>query len=157
MNALIVYYSRSGKTKQIGESIAQALGCETEELVDTQKRSGVFGFIKSGRQAMQKKMTTLQPLQKDVSSYDLVVIGTPMWASRMSVPVFTFLNQNKDKLPDVSFFLTSGGTDKEATVFTAMEQICGKKPKTTLAVSEQQFKDKAQDALVQEFAKKLEA
>jgi flavodoxin len=156
MNTLVVFYSRSGTTKQVAESIAKYLGCDIEEIVDTQKRSGILGLIKSGRQAMQKKMTTLQPLQKDVSSYDLVVIGTPMWAGRISVPVFTFISQNKDKMPDVAFFLTNGGTGNQTKVFSAMEELCGKKPKATLSISHQQFKSKANDELAQAFAKNLE-
>jgi menaquinone-dependent protoporphyrinogen IX oxidase len=147
MKQIIIFYSRSGNTKKLAAAMAQALACDIEELEDTEKRSGLGGWIRSGKQAMKEVLTTLQPIKKDLSQYDLVIVGGPVWAGRISVPVRTFISQNKDKLKDVAFFYTSGGKDNEPKIFPAMEQLCGKKPKATLGcqtveVKKDKYKEK---------------
>ncbi len=45
MKVLIVYYSRSGQTRNIAEVIAKKLGAELEEIVDHRNRKGLLGFL----------------------------------------------------------------------------------------------------------------
>jgi len=149
MNAIVMYYSRSGTTKKVAEAIASKLGCEIEELVDTQKRKGIIGFLKSGYQAMKGKLTTLEPVKHDASQYDMVVLGTPVWGGRMSVPILTFITQNKEKIAEIALFITAGGTGNEENISSAVTNLCGKKAKATLGlamedVKKDQFMDKVQ-------------
>jgi flavodoxin len=155
MKAIVIFYSRSGSTKKAAEAIAQALGCDIEELVDTQKRSGLFGLIRSGRQAMKEELTTLQPLKKDITQYDLVIVGGPVWASKMSVPVRTFIAQNKDRMKEVAFFFTSGGKDNAPKIFPAMEQLCGKRPRAALGLRTVELKKDQHNEKVRAFAKAM--
>jgi flavodoxin len=53
MKALVVFYSRTGATKQVAEALAESLNCDSEELIDTKKRGGPLGFL-SGRTQRQK-------------------------------------------------------------------------------------------------------
>lgn len=108
MKTLIVFYSRTGMTKKVGLKLASALGADIEELIDTDSRSGAWGYIKSGREAMQKKLTTLAPTKLNVAEYDLVIVGTPTWAYTMSCPVRTYLSNNKDLIKKIAFFATHG-------------------------------------------------
>ena len=133
MQVLVVYYSRSGKTKKVGVDISKELQCDSEELVDTAKRSGIIGWINSGRQARSGALTKLMPIKNDPSKYDMVIIGTPVWASNMSIPVRTYLTENKDKLKTVAFFCTEGNSGDAKTLDT-MSGLCGKKATATLVV-----------------------
>jgi len=155
MKPLVVFYSRSGITKKVALELAKALDCESEELEDTQSRSGIGGWLRSGRQAMKDEQTTLKPLKKDLAQYDLFIIGSPVWAGRMSVPTRTFILQNKDKLKDVAFFYTSGGKDNEQKIFPVMEQVCGKKPKATLGLMTKEVKKDLFKEKLQSFVKVL--
>jgi flavodoxin len=155
MKPLIIFYSRSGNTKKLAEAMAQALACDIEELADTQKRSGLFGWLRSGRQAMKEVLTTLQPFKKDLSQYDLVIVGGPVWAGRMSVPVRTFISQNKDKFKDVAFFFTAGGKDNAPKIFPAMEQLCGKRPRATLGCQTVEVKKDQYKVKLEAFVKAL--
>jgi len=47
MKTLVVYYSRTGKTKFVAEKIAVELKADVEEVVDLKSRSGRFGFLKA--------------------------------------------------------------------------------------------------------------
>ncbi len=133
MKILVTYYSRTGITKKAGEAIAEKLGAEIEEIKDTVDRSGAGGYVISGRDALQKRLTKLEPSEKNLDDFDLVIIGTPIWGWNMSVPARTYVTENKDKLKNVAFFCTMGGSgDKKA--FLEMEKIIGKNPKAVLAL-----------------------
>lgn len=134
MKALVVYYSRTGHTKTVAEAIADMLSCDKEKIVDTQNRSGPIGFLRSGFQARRKSLIKINPIEKDVSQYDLVIVGTPVWAGNVSSPVRTFLHKYKDQLKDIAFFSTHGG-DEPQKEFSEMEITCGKKPVSVLSLS----------------------
>ena len=124
---LVVFYSRSGKTKKVAESVSAELKCGMEEINDTINRKGIFGYIKAGREASRSKSTVIKQIKNNPAQYDLVIIGTPIWASNMSSAIRTYIDQNKNKFKSVAFFTTMmGGGDKKA--FSKMEELCGKKP-----------------------------
>lgn len=154
MKALVVYYSRSGNTREVAQSIAQEIPGDIEEIHDTQKRSGIIGWIKSGYQANRGKLTTLKPLEKDPSEYDLVIIGTPIWAGYPSVPVKTYLIENKDKFKNVAFFATYNGAGFPKAVKT-MTKIVGKDPVETLAIKSDEIKNKTCDCKIDPFVRDL--
>ena len=150
---LAVFYSRSGYTKKVIEALSKATGCAVEELVDNEKRRGIFGFIKSGREATQKKLVKLNPLRYNPADYDLVVIGTPVWASTMASAVRTFIVENKGKLKNVAFITTSGGSDTKT--FDALEELSGKKPVATCNFIRKELSGEALKRKIDNFVSKL--
>ena len=137
MKTLVVFYSRTGTTKKVAEKIARALKCDKEEIKDTVKRSGPVGYMRSGREAAARKLTELKKIKKDPAGYDLVVVGTPIWAWNVSSPVRTYLTKNKSRFKKVAFFCTMGGSGAERA-FKEMERLVGKKPSRTLALTTNQ-------------------
>jgi flavodoxin len=133
MKTLIVFYSRSGNTKKVAETLSNSLECDLEEIVDTQKRSGVIGFLNSGYQANRRKLAVIQDIKNDPAQYDLLIIGTPVWSSNMSTPIRTYLHQNQGKFNRVAFFCTESSSGDEKT-FKEMEELCGKSPISTLVL-----------------------
>jgi flavodoxin len=156
MQVLVVYYSRTGHTKKIGDDIAKELGCDTEEIIDTVNRSGPIGWLNSGRQAMNKELTRLKPIQKDPAGYDLVIVGTPIWSFDVSVPVRTYLTENKDKLKKVAFFCTEGNRGDD-TAFKTMGELCDKKPAGTLAVMVKDISEGNYGDMVKKFVEVIKA
>ncbi|HHW16724.1 MAG TPA: flavodoxin [Methanothermobacter sp.] len=154
MKILVIYYSRSGDTQKIGEKIASELGCDIEKIEDTQDRSGIIGFLRSAYQAIRGKDTTLKPYNKNPQDYDLVIIGTPIWASRPSIPISTYLKENKGKFKDVAFFCTYRGTGLKDTI-EAMKEITGKEPTATLDVTDSEIKKGAYDHKIESFIKNV--
>ena len=134
MKALVVFYSRTGTTKKLARAISDILECDIEELIDTKKRSGVVGWLMSAKDGAQKNPTTIKELEKNPVYYDVVVIGTPIWAGAMSAGTRTFITQEKEHFKKVAFFTSSGSGKSEAT-FGQMEELCGKKPVGTLALT----------------------
>lgn len=68
-----------------------------------------------------KRLTVIKKTEKDPALYDVVAIGTPVWANKMSTPARTYLFQNKDRFGRVAFFLTRGGTENEKVLMGMAE------------------------------------
>ncbi len=130
---LVVYYSRTGTTQKVAEQIADALGCEIEALVGAKSRTGGVGWMSAAKDAAMRRATEIKPVSHDPAEYELVVIGTPVWAFTMSCAVRTYLQQHRDRLPDVAFFLTTGGSGIKGT-FEHMQELAGREPIATLGL-----------------------
>jgi flavodoxin len=151
MKSLVVFYSRTGTTKRIGDALAQLLACDSEELVDTKKRSGPLGFVSAGRDAQAKKLTTLADVKHDPALYDLVILGTPVWGGTLSSAMRTYISANKSKFKRVAFFCTHGGSGNKQ-LFDEMEALCERRPVDTLAISQGEVKKGAYQDKLRQFA-----
>jgi len=130
---LVVYYSRTGTTKKVALAVADELGSDLEELIDKKKRRGPLGFAVAARDAALKKTTKIEEPRNAPASYDLVVVGTPVWAGTMSCAARAYLGRTKDALPDVAFFLTTAHSGIDRT-FQHMKELAGKVPIATLSL-----------------------
>lgn len=139
MKSLVVFYSRSGTTKKVGEAISKALECNIEELIDTANRKGLFGWLRSGRDAMRKRLTVIQPIKLNPNEVDIVIIGTPNWGNMLAPAIRTYIEQNKVSFKKVAFFCTAGGSNFEKP-FKELELICGKSPQNVLGLKQDEVK-----------------
>jgi menaquinone-dependent protoporphyrinogen IX oxidase len=134
---LVVFYSRSGTTRRIAEALSEALKCDLEEITEPKPRTGFLGYIRSLLEATRKRPSIIAPKTHDVSSYDLVVIGTPVWGWSLSSPVRAYLMATASQLPEVAFFCALGAKGSEST-FAQMTAIVGKKPRAVCAITERE-------------------
>jgi flavodoxin len=132
---LVVFYSRSGTTRKIAEVLSKALKCDLEEIAEVRPRTGSLGYIRSLLEASWRRPSAILPKTHEVSSYDLVVIGTPVWAWSPSSPIRSYLMTTANQLPEVAFFCTLGSSGSESA-FAQMTAIVGKKPRATCAITQ---------------------
>ena len=105
---------------------------DLEEITEPKPRTGFLGYMRSLLEVSRKRPSVIAPIKHDVSSYDLVVVGTPVWASWLQFPpVRAYLMATANQLPAVAFFCTLGGKGSEST-FAQMTFIVGKKPSRRL-------------------------
>lgn len=114
MKCLVVYYTRTGKTRFVAETIAAELGADVEEIVDLKNRQGKLGWLSGGRDASRKSLTEIAPIKMAPADYDLIVIGTPIWAWSPTPAVRTYIKQNNLSGKKVALFYTSDGDIKQA-------------------------------------------
>lgn len=151
---LAVFYSRSGVTKKVMEYLAQQLKCDIEELIDPKDRSGIWGYMKSGRDAIKMDLAEIKPSKFDPQNYDLVIVGTPIWASNMASAVRTYLTQNKDKLKDVALVATMGGDGYERLVERTAE-LCSKQISSSCGLDRKEIKSDKWKEKISDFIHKL--
>jgi flavodoxin len=106
VKSLVLYYSRTGNAKFVAETIAAELGSDIEEVVDLKSREGKLGWISAGRDASSGKGTRIAPTKKVPYDYDLVIIGTPVWAWGPTSAIRTYLSNNDLSGKKVALFFT---------------------------------------------------
>ncbi len=154
MKNLIIYYSRTGNTRKIAETLAKMADWDIEEVQDDKNRLGALGYLLAGRDATLRKIVQLKPLKSNLATYDLVVVGTPVWSFNISAPIRSFLRANKNNLKKVAFFCTMGSTGSERT-FAEMEKECGINPLSTIEFVEKKVTHTSCEERLKEFVSKI--
>lgn len=138
MKSLVVYYSRTDVTKKLAENIAGKINADIEEITPKVNYQGKIGYARGGKDAISEKIIELEALKYNPEDYDMVYVGSPVWAGKASTPIISYLKQNEGKFKDVKFFMTAGGRGFE----TSFKQLEGfsKKPQKTLALTTKEVK-----------------
>ena len=91
---LVVFYSLTGNTAFIAEEIAEELTADILRL-EPQKEipRNVTRYFFGGRQNVRRETPPLKPFRKDPVSYEMIIIGSPVWAWDFAPPVRSFLRQ----------------------------------------------------------------
>jgi len=139
MKILVVVYSRTGNTLSVARRIAEYLEANLEVIDDKTNRKGVLGFLRSGYEALMKRIPAIAEPKQDPGNYDLVIIGTPIWAGRMSSPIRAYLTRFKGRFKQVALFATSG-TGGHVKAFEEMAEISGAKLVATIELTMEQLK-----------------
>ncbi len=147
---LVAYYSRTGTTQAVADELASRLGADVEAITDTRNRTGLWGWLGAGRDASKKSKTVIGPLGHDPAEYDLVVLGTPVWAWNMTPAIRTYILANREKFKKVAFFCTMGGAG-DAKTFAGMAELCGQKPLATMALKADEVKMRQYQSAVSRF------
>lgn len=135
---LIVYYSRTGTTRRVAQALSAALQCDIEAVTETSSRAGILGYLRSVIEARrQQPSTDLVRASKDPSLYDLVILGSPVWAWSVSSPMRAYMLANRNRFASVAFFCTCGGSGSNSTL-AQMQILAGKAPRARLFVTARQ-------------------
>ncbi|MBN1434836.1 hypothetical protein JW921_08755 [Candidatus Fermentibacterales bacterium] len=136
---LVTYYSRTGVTRKAAERMAELLressgvNVTLEEISDTKKRAGVSGWLSGGRDAGLRRKTTIDRPDTDPSEFDLVVVGSPVWAFTMCPAIRTFLEDCSGSLRNAAFFCTLRGSGASQTL-SDMQEVSGVRALATLSL-----------------------
>jgi len=141
MKTLILYYSLEGYTKKLAEALAEELGTDIERVLAVKEINpkGIRKFLWGGRQAMMGKTPAIEDLRSDFETYDLILVGSPVWAFTFAPPIKTVIEQGKLKGKKVAYFCTHEGglgktldkfmdaVSKESTVIDSIDFLNDKK------------------------------
>jgi len=154
MKILIVFFSRTGHTRKVAEKLQSEFRCDLEELHDEKKRTGFWGYFFSGRDAMQKRAAKLAAMKYNPADYELVILGTPIWAFDVCTPIRTYLSEHKKVLKKAAFFCTMGGSGDQRA-FSSMKKLCEQEPIASLSVLQKEVEQDLYQEKLANFAKKL--
>ena len=151
MKSLVAYYSRTNITKKLAEDIAKSLGADIEEITTEEKYDGKIGYARAGKHALSEKIIETGEQRHDPADYDVVYLGTPVWAGKSSTPLISYIKNNEGRFREVRFFATagSGGFD---TTFKQLEKYA-KAPQKTLALTTKEVKKETYQDKLDEFLK----
>ena len=141
MKTLVVFYSRTGFTTQIGKDIAQQIHADIEELHDAANRMGFFGYLFAGRDAIRKRLTVIRPTKRNPAHYDCIILGSPNWGSKMAPALRAYIERHKKSFRKIALFCTQGGSGGHG-LLADMAECCGKKPAATAVFGQHAPKEK---------------
>jgi flavodoxin len=155
MKTLVVYYSLTGKTRLVAGAIAEALNGLLVEITEKKTRKiGPFIYLIGGFGAMTNRRSKINPVDVDLKQYERIFIGSPIWASRPTPAVNSFIHQTNFGGRDVIAFFSMGGTTSEralanitAKIEKSQGKIAGSFAITSYRVSDQEIITKAKEAV----------
>ncbi len=115
---LIAYYSYSGNTKEVAEAIQKQTGGDLFEI----KAEGTYpgSYREMTRQVQQELRDGFRPrltaTVDDISRYDIIFIGSPVWWGTITPQVSSFMESHDLAGKTVVPFITHGGGGAMNTV-----------------------------------------
>ena len=104
--ALVVVYSYTGNTRAVADEIIKRFKTDIV-TINALKYDGFAGSIKANNDAWNEiKNTEIKPVTVDMSQYNLIFLGSPIWWYRPAVPLWTFVEKNSFKDKSVVLFNT---------------------------------------------------
>lgn len=121
---LIVYYSYTGHTKMIAESIQEKLQCDILEIKPVKEYSKDYNQVVSEEQNNEStnKKPEIQKINKDLSKYDEIIIGSPVWWYTIAPVIRTFLLENVFTGKVIRPFATNAGWLGQT--FKEIQRLC---------------------------------
>lgn len=112
---LVAYFSASGVTKKVAENMANAVGADLFEIMPEQPytNADLNWLNKQSRSSLEMKDRSCRPAlaaKPDVSDYDVVLVGFPVWWYREPSIIDTFMESADFTGKTVVPFCTSGGS-----------------------------------------------
>ncbi len=119
---LVCYFSATGTTKEVAEKIASIINADlfaiepvnkyTSEDLDwtnKQSRSSIEMADETSRPAIQNKVV-------NITEYQNVVIGFPVWWYKEPAIIDTFIEENELSNKQVYVYVTSGGSTVDGSI-----------------------------------------
>jgi len=125
MKTAIVYYSYSGNTHNVAQAIVEHLTQKGEEAIPVRIRplQEETSFALQSRDAFFGKKPELYRTLLDLSEYDRIILGSPVWAFRPAPAINTYLSTCSSlEGKEVYCFVTYGSGTGKGRAMRFMQQ-----------------------------------
>lgn len=123
MKTIILYYSRTQKTAETAKTLAIELEADMMEIKDLKTRKNPLNYINASIDAFRGSKTRISPSSLDLSPYDLIYIGTPVWAGKTPPAILSLIDICNFQGKDVILFATMGRSGGEKVIERMKEKI----------------------------------
>lgn len=119
---LVAFFSASGTTKKVAEMIAAEAGADLYEITPKElyTRADLDWMNKKSRSSIEMNDKKIRPeiadIPVDISDYDEIILGFPIWWYVAPTIVNTFLEAHDFSGKKIVLFATSGGSGFGNTV-----------------------------------------
>lgn len=157
MRTLIVYYSRTGHTKQAALELASLLDADIAEIQCPRYRKGALRYLLAGYDSVQGRLPDIEIPPELNADYDLVIIGSPIWTSHPSLPIRALLTA-QPKLPvRVALLLVHGDHSPSEGAVEEIRALLPVPLETSLVLKSKDIERQDHRLLVKPFAAQLTA
>ncbi len=118
--SLVIYFSRTGNTETMAAEIASRYQADAIRFKADEYSATFEGSVKANRDAWnEQRLSAIVPETVDMTNYQLIFLGSPIWWYRPAVPLWTFVEKNDFQGKRIVLFNTfnSRFKDKYITEF----------------------------------------
>ena len=110
MPKLFIYYTLSGNGNVVSNYLKEK-GFDIRKIETKYKLSRHMfpAMMKGGFHALIGKKAKLINYDNNINNYDEIIIGSPIWNSRLTPPINTVLKETNLENKKITFILYSGG------------------------------------------------
>jgi flavodoxin len=116
MKGVIVYYSYTGNTAAAAMAIAGELGTDVVQVEDVERPGKFKAYINGGFAARKEESWPIKPLPINLSGYDTVFIGSPVWWGKQPPQMNAAIDQLSFAGKNVIIFVTLGGSSSKEAI-----------------------------------------
>ena len=106
---LVIYYSLTGRTRDIAKKIAEKTNADTYEVQTTKPLpKGALLHLEVKNSLKNKSYPEINGNFPDLTAYDIIFVGAPVWWYTVATPMLSFLNKTDFQGKKVVPFSTQG-------------------------------------------------
>lgn len=130
-NAAIVYYSLTGNTKEVAETIQAQTNAEIFEIQTVEPYPEEYDDVLALAQEQRDTgaLPELEPLELRIEEYDTIFIGSPIWFGDMALPLQKWVTDTNLEGKTIIPFFTSGSS----SISGAMNEVEELLPNSTIS------------------------
>lgn len=123
MRPLVIIYSMTGNTRLVGQLLATELDAPMVEISCRRYEGGFLGHLLQAWDIFRGGRPTIgMPSDLYLDSFDLLIVGGPVWAGRPAPPLRSLVERAKHH-GRLVVFLTCSGTSKRFPGEKALDEI----------------------------------
>lgn len=105
---LIIFYSKDGNTKRMAELLKNKVQGDLHEITTSRHYddNDWIAMDEANAEIKNHDLPSITSPQIDLSPYDIVLIGEPVWGQTLATPLMSFLNESNFAGKKVSAFWT---------------------------------------------------
>ena len=117
MKKIFIYYSLTGNGDMVANFLSKKnIDIRKVETLEPLPKNYILSIITGGFKASINYKDKLNNFNDDISNYDEIIIGSPIWNSRLSTPINSVLKKLDLSNKKITFILYSGsGKSPKAT------------------------------------------
>lgn len=107
---LVLYYSQTGATKAVAEKLQQMVNADIEAIELENPYTGTYAetIQRAGEERASGNMPKLKPLKADLSKYETIYLGFPIWYGTYALPIVSLVKDYDFEGKKIVTFCTFG-------------------------------------------------
>ncbi|MBQ3841683.1 MAG: flavodoxin [Ruminiclostridium sp.] len=154
--SLIVYYSFEGNTEFAARTLAKHIGAYVERIIPLKQppKKGFGKFFWGGKSVVMKERPVLEPLQREITEFDNIIIGFPIWAGSYPPAIYSFTKDYPFSGKNCYIIACSSSGNAKKAIAKITERLSGNKIIDTLSLIDPAKNKEKNEKLVIAFADK---
>ena len=115
---LILYYSQTGTTETVAQELQRKLNADMELIGLENPYTGTYAetIARVGKEREEGNLPKLNPLKSDLSKYDVIFLGFPIWYGTYAMPIASLVKEYDFKGKQIVAFCTFGSGGLEPAI-----------------------------------------